>query len=271
MTISVVQALLLALVVFFLKSTFTPNLTFYWSKPLITCLFVGLIMGDMQTALSAGIAIQLVYIGIMGIGSVIPADTAVATVIGCSIAICLVDEMGLQEAVSSGLALAVAVGTPATAFTTLVGTIDTAFNERSKAAALKGNVRMQRLWQWVPNQVINFILWVPMIFLVLIAMGNEGFLDTLTSILTPIAAHLKVVSGVLPAVGIALALRTITTGATLPYVILGFAVTVYFNLPIMGTTIIAVCIAVLVAFADIQTRKEKEEAMAEAMDDIEDI
>ena len=69
--------------------------------------------------------------------------------------------------------------------------------EKSKAYALKGNVRMQRLWQWVPNQLINFALWVPMIFLVLKAMGNAGFLGVLTSILTPIAKHLKVVSGCL--------------------------------------------------------------------------
>ena len=94
--ITTTQALLLALLAFFLKSTFSPNLTFYWSKPLITGMFVGIIMGDMRTALAVSISIQLVYIGLMGIGSVIPADTAIATIVGGSLAVCLAPQMGLE-------------------------------------------------------------------------------------------------------------------------------------------------------------------------------
>ncbi|MBQ1509229.1 MAG: PTS sugar transporter subunit IIC, partial [Erysipelotrichaceae bacterium] len=78
-SVSTLQALLLGLWVFWFKSTFHPNLFFYWSKPLTASLFVGLIMGDMKTALSAGISIQLIYIGVMGIGTSVTADTLLAT------------------------------------------------------------------------------------------------------------------------------------------------------------------------------------------------
>lgn len=266
MTITTLQALLLALLVFYLKATFSPNLTFYWQKPLICSLFVGLIMGDMRSALSAGIAIQLVYIGTMGIGSVVPADTCIATVFGCALAVCLSPTMGMEAAVSSGLSIAVAVGAPATAATPIINTIDTIFNERSKEAALKGNLRAQRLWQWVPNTIFQFVLWVPIVFICLKAMGNPLFLDTLTNVLTPISTHLKVVANVLPAVGIALALRTITSSATVPYIIIGFVLTSYLGMPIMGTTVVAVCIAALMGMAELKKQKAVDD-----IDDIEDI
>jgi len=237
---------------------------------MISCLFVGIIMGDMSTAISTGIAIQLVYIGVMAVGMVAPADQAVATLVGCSMAVVLVRTMPLEEAVAAGLAVAVTVGPPATAFTQLVRTMDTIFNEYSKNAALRGDVKAQRLWQWVPNQVVNLLVWTPMITLVTFAMGSPGFLNTMNEFLGPVARHLAVMAGVLPAVGIALALRRILNVSTMPFLLIGFAITSYLNLPLMAVAIMATCVAALIALADIQKRREQKSAAA-AIDNIEDI
>ncbi len=258
MTISTFQAFILAFLVWFSKASFTPNLTYDWFKPLPASLFVGIVMGDMRTALATGIAIQLVYMGNMVIGSVTPADTAIASIVGASLGVCLNPTLGLEGAVAAGLSLAVAVATPATAFNTINMTIGTYTNEKSKAYALKGNLRMQRIWHWVPSQIILFILYFPITFIVLKTMGNPGFLDKLTSVLTPVSQYLKVVGNVLPAVGIALALRTITTNKTLPYVFLGFFLNAYLGVPILGIAVVGICIAYLVAFAAERGNEEPE-------------
>lgn len=270
MTISTMQALLLGLLTWLLKSTFSPDLFFYYQRPLICSLFVGMIMGDMNMALAAGISIQLVYIGVMVVGSVLPADSTFAGVIGCALAVVLRPTLGLEAAISAGLSAAVVVGAPAATFNTIKMSIDTAFfNEKSKAAALKGNLRAQRLWQWVPSQVFLFIAYVPLVFLMTKGMGNEGFIDGLTKVLTPVSDHLAVMAGVMPAVGIALALRSVINLNTLPYMVLGFVLTSYLELPILGVTIIAVCVVSLLVLADIRKSKEMERQAAD--DGIEDI
>jgi len=248
MGISTFQAFILAFLVWFAKASFTPNLTYDWFKPLPASLFVGLVMGDFQAALASGIAIQLVYMGNMVIGSVPPADTAIAAIVGSALAVTLSPSLGLEGAVASGLALAVAIATPATTFNTLNRTISTWTNEKSVEAGLKGDLKMQRFWHWVPAQFILFVLYFPITFIVLKTMGNVTFLDTLTRILMPISKYLAVVGNVLPGIGIALALRTITTKNTIPYIFIGFILNAYLGVPILGVAVLGTCVAYLVAF-----------------------
>ena len=93
-----------------------------------------------------------------------------------------------------------------------------------------------------------FVCYFPLALVFLLLMGNATVLEAVTTVLTPISGYLSVVGSVMPAVGIALCLRSITTGATMPFVFVGFVLSAYFNLPIFGITIIGVIIAVLIAF-----------------------
>ena len=246
--ITIGQALILALLVFFAKSSLTPNLTYDWFKPLPASFFVGLVTGDMTTAVAAGISIQLVYMGTMVIGSVVPADTTVAAIIGCALAVGLRSTMGLEEAIAAGLALAVVIAAPATLLGNFLRAINTITNEKSFEEARKGEVLKMRLWHILPGQIILFIIYVPITFLVLRAMGSSAVLDTITRVLTPIANYMQVLGKVLPAIGIALALRTITTKETLPFLFIGFFLSAYLNVPLMGTVVLASCIALLMTF-----------------------
>lgn len=248
MTIPVWKAIVIALLYWFSKASFTPNLTYSGLKPLPASLIVGLILGDVQTALAAGITIQLVFIGHMVIGSVVPSDVHVAGILGSALAVCLAPELGLEAAVASGMSLAVAVATPAAAISPLLKGVNTVFNEKSRACAEKGDLRMQRIWHIVPGQILVFVCYFPLALVFLLLMGNATVLEAVTTVLTPISGYLSVVGSVMPAVGIALCLRSITTGATMPFVFVGFVLSAYFNLPIFGITIIGVIIAVLIAF-----------------------
>lgn len=73
MQITVLQAILLGLFCFLISTSMFPlgwlsqNIM---NKPLVACMFIGLIMGKLKEALLAGVIIQAAYIGQMAIGGV---------------------------------------------------------------------------------------------------------------------------------------------------------------------------------------------------------
>lgn len=141
-----------------------------------------------------------------------------------------------------------AVATPAAAINPVLRGLNTGFNEKSRSCAERGDLKMQRFWHIVPGQVMCFVFYFPLALVFLLLMGNATVLDAITKVLTPVSSYLSVVGSVMPAVGIALCLRSITTASTMPYVFIGFVLSAYFGLPIFGITIIGLIIAVLVAF-----------------------
>ena len=84
MQITILQAILLGLFCFLVSTGMFPlgwlsmNIM---SKPLIHCMIIGLIMGDMKNALIIGCVIQAAYIGQMSIGGV-------ATLPSINVAVC---------------------------------------------------------------------------------------------------------------------------------------------------------------------------------------
>ena len=84
-------------------------------RPLVGGLFVGLIMGDIQTGIIVGAAIQLVYIALVTPGGTVSADVRAVTYIGIPLAILAIRAQGLDPSseAASGLAasLGAAVGT----------------------------------------------------------------------------------------------------------------------------------------------------------------
>lgn len=245
---TIIQCILIALCVWFAKSGLTPNLTYYGLRPLPASLLVGLIMGDWQTAIAAGIVIQLVYIGTIEVGSVLPSDPIVAGFVGTAFAVSLEPSIGLGAAVAGGLSIAVAIGVPATALGNIQKSLNIAFNEKSRIYAEKGNVRMQRLWHWLPAEITVFSLYFTITLIFLLAIGNEASLGVITKVLTPISKYLSVVGGVLPAVGVALCLRSIATKRTLVFVFAGFFLVAYLDVSIVGVTLVGVILAYLFTF-----------------------
>ena len=56
---------------------------------------------------------------------------------------------------------------------------------------------------------------------------------------------LQVAGGILPAVGIALLLRNLPTKDYFAYLLIGFVITVYLKLPLLGVALIAAAIALI--------------------------
>lgn len=87
-------------------------------RPLAAGLIVGLIMGDVQTGIYLGAAIQVVYIALVTPGGTVSADVRAISYIGIPLSMVAVHSMGLNPASAEGQAMAVTLGSA-------VGTIGT--------------------------------------------------------------------------------------------------------------------------------------------------
>ena len=61
---------------------FGPHLGF--RKPLLASIGVGLILGDMQTAIIVGATMELMWLGVNNIGAYVPPDVISGTIVGTS-------------------------------------------------------------------------------------------------------------------------------------------------------------------------------------------
>ena len=48
--------------------------TSFIGRPLVTSMLVGLVMGDLTNALIIGASLELIFMGLMGIGATVPPD-----------------------------------------------------------------------------------------------------------------------------------------------------------------------------------------------------
>ena len=87
-------------------------------RPLVGGLVCGIILGDIQTGILVGIAMQVVYIALVTPGGTVSADVRAVSYIGIPLAMIAIKSYGLDAASSDGAALA-------TSFGTMVGTLGT--------------------------------------------------------------------------------------------------------------------------------------------------
>ena len=99
-----VQSLLLALWAGLCAlDQFGPHLGF--RKPLLASVGVGIILGDMTTAIIIGATLELMWLGVNNIGAYVPPDVISGTVVGASIAI--MSGANIETAIATAVAVAV--------------------------------------------------------------------------------------------------------------------------------------------------------------------
>ena len=118
MVISWLQAVLLSIFAVIGGQLGAVGSTYGWytlARPLVASLFVGIILGDVQTAIIIGAAIQVVYIAVVTPGGAVAAELRAVSYIGIPLAIASIKTMGLApsspEAIGYSVTLAALVGT----------------------------------------------------------------------------------------------------------------------------------------------------------------
>ena len=206
--------------------------------PLTTGLLVGLFMGNPMLGMLSGATIQLVYLGWINTGGVMPSNTMVAGIFGTALTI--------LSGASPKLAVTFAV--PFSLIGLLMVEIYQSVNSfwvhRADAELARGNVKAIRFLNYVPSLIVAIIVYgIPAFCLVFFGRGwAQGMLNMIPKSLT---TALEVVGALMPALGIAMLLNYLGKKSLIPYFFIGFFLTAYLKLQIMAIAIFAGLLAYL--------------------------
>ncbi len=207
-------------------------------QPLVLAIPIGLIMGDVPSAMKIGAALQLIYLGAIAPGGTLPSDEALASCITIPLALYagLSPELAVPIAMPLGLLGVLIDNLKRTYHSVFVRGADKAAEELD-INALKKNAFWYPLLVSIPLRVIPVTLG-----LYFGVDAIQGFLASLPDW----AMHgLTVAGGILPALGFAVTIMVIGKGSLLPYFVLGFAVAAYSGMNMIGLAVFAVCIALI--------------------------
>ncbi len=253
MQITIIQALLITLITWIISSGEALLAYPMVNQPLVLCPIVGLILGDFGAGVVMGATLQLVFLGVMGIGGTMPPDSTLGSVIGTAYAI----TMGAS--VDVALTFAVPIALVGSIFTLVGYLLRGVFNPMTERFCAAGNTKgLERLHlslAFLPDFPKILILFLALIF-------GAGPAETLISVIPEVVtAGLEYASDLMPAVGIALLLRMMWSKKMAVYFFAGFLLVAYLNLPLLAVAGLGVVLAV-VLFLENWSREKKTQMAA---------
>jgi mannose/fructose/N-acetylgalactosamine-specific phosphotransferase system component IIC len=207
------------------------------NQPLFLCPMVGLIMGDFTTGVIAGATLQLVFLGVMGIGGTLPPDATLGSVIGTAFAI------SMNQSVEIALSFAVPIAMVGSVFTLVGYLLRGLFNPMVERLCAEGNVkgieRLHLALAFLPDLPKNIVLFLALVI-------GAGPAEKLVAIIPDtVIAGLEYSSDLMPAVGIALLLRMMWSKRMAVYFFAGFLLVAFLNLPMISVAALGVVVAVV--------------------------
>lgn len=258
MTITVFQAVLLGVFACLaslpgMGGTTIGNYTL--GRPLVGGLVVGLILGDVQTGIIVGAAIQIVYIALVTPGGTVSADVRAVTYIGIPLAILAIRAQGLDassvEAQSLAAALGAAVGTLGTVLFYGTATINLVWQGIGWRAIESGDwSRIKRtlplvnvVLPWVGHILFSFI---PTVIITLSGAAMVGVMKEYLPMDGVVMKTLFTVGSLLPCVGVAILCKQVVA-KPIDWVVFGFGFTLaaVFGANLIASALIAVFFALI--------------------------
>lgn len=238
---TLIQALLIALIGYAssLYGTWFFGTIGGWSmtgRPLVAGAIIGLILGDVQTGIIVGAAVQALYVGLMTPGLSVPGDVNFASYIG--IPLTLVAAAKPEYAV----ALSVPLSFLGVALVYLVVSVNVVFVHWQESLIKKGKLKLATKIPIIAC-ITQFICRFFPIFLA--CYFGAGYVETLVGMIPETLGNIfLVLGGILPAIGFALLLKyTYKQKSDILYMLLGFIFIAVFNMPIVAITIVALFLA----------------------------
>ncbi|WP_297183169.1 PTS sugar transporter subunit IIC [uncultured Enorma sp.] len=220
-------------------------------KPLVAGVLVGIILGDPVQGAIMGAAVQMPFIAYVFAGGAQNNDPGLAGTLGVALGIAA----GLDP--SAAVAISVPIALIGTIVNVVRMTLNTTFVHMIDRAAAEGNMKKAVFLHIVPPQILQFILCVTPV-----ALGCFYGVDAVTNIINILQGRplytLQVIGGILPALGIAMNLRTLDRPGTLIWFVFGFILSAYLGLGTMPVAIIGFVIAWFYVLLEARVEKVEE-------------
>ena len=164
------------------------------SRPLVSGFLIGLIMGDVQTGIIVGVAVQVVYIALVTPGGQMPQDLNAAAYIGVGLGV-----------------MAVKAGAIGTIFQNFMMMTNSFWNARAIKAAEQGDYKGLAFNHWVGPQLLQFCYRViPTVAVLYLGQNLATDIIAMFPVDSFVMRALTALGGMLPAVGVAILLKQVT-------------------------------------------------------------
>lgn len=207
--------------------------------PIMIALFMGLIMGDMQTAMIIGGTFQLMALGVANIGGSSVPNWGLAALVGIYIAIRTTNNIGDAKAVA--LAVGVPVGMLGIQLDVLAKILNTYVSHAAQKALNNGQFRKMNAIMWLGPVIFGLTTAVPTALVVF--FGNGLVKNVLSVVPDWVTNGLSIAGSMLPVVGIAMLLQVMPAKKYLSMLLVGFVLSAYLNVPMMGVSLAGLAMA----------------------------
>ena len=241
------QAFLLGCVAFIGKCDLATG-TNLIQRPIVLGPLVGLILGDLQMGIVVGATLELAFLGQVSVGAYIPPNVIVGGVLGTAFAI----TTGKGAEIAFTMAFPIAL--LAQAIDNVIFSLVRPF--MAKIAA-KGNAKAITIVHMGTGFITCSVLFL--ITFLGFALGSSQMEAIVNAIPAVITDGLSIACGLLPGIGFAMLAQMIMNKKVIPFFFLGFVLSAYFKIPVVGIAILGV----IAVFLKIDFKNNNNLVMAE--------
>ena len=232
-----------------------------FGRPIVLSVFVGLALGDIKQGIIIGAQLELIWMGIAGIGVSTPPDYVTGGVIGTALA--TISHKGIGIA----LTIAVPVAVLAANLGTLVRVVNLWFSHKADKYAETANFRGINLMLLSTTILFFLSAFIPTFLAMLLGASKINLI--INAIPKVILDGLTVAGNLLPSVGFALLLDMLFSKKLFVFFFLGFLLCAYLKLDITGIAVLAICMAIIIVLFGNNGKKPngKDETKSEKTED----
>lgn len=190
----------------------------------------GLIMGDMNTGLVIGGTFQLMSLGVAALGGASAPNYGLATIIGTFIAV------RTGTGTDAALAVGLPVGLLAIQLEVVVRIVNNFVAHKMQNDNNAGKWGRMNREAWLGPAICSLQTVIPTIIVVCFGANVVNFI--LKFIPEWVTNGLSIAAGMLPVVGIGMLMRYMPVKKFLPLILIGFVLSAYLNVPVLGIAIV---------------------------------
>ncbi len=210
------------------------------TRPIICGTLVGIILGDAYTGIVIGGTLQLVYLGVQGIGAAIPVNSTTATTVTTALTIATGVPM------ETAIALAVPVSVMGQLGRMAAWTINAPIMHIADKLAEEAEYKKMKMLQILGSLVFYVTEFIP-VFLC-IYFGSQ-FVTSLNENMPPLVSDwLSKATGMLPALGFGMLLALMYKPKFLPFFIIGFVMSAVFKGSLLAIALLGAAMALAIFF-----------------------
>ena len=228
-------------------------------RPLVAAFIVGLIMGDVQTAMIIGIPLQIMYMGNVTPGGAVAWDLSYATYIGTAGALVFGKNMDATQLIGLAVVFAGIGGLVGQIMWNVSYALNLPLNRIADKYARQGDTKKMYIPNVVYGQLIGFACrFIPAVILLssMTAVSSQG--DFASMIPGWVTTMLGTFGGMMAALGMGIILSFLLKKKwQICIFLLGFVMVTYLSLNTMAVAVIATLLAVVYYVFQIGQKEEE--------------